>query len=332
MTHFTVLVCAHDPEELETLLAPYDENMEAPPRREYVEGQPQDYWLYKSYREDWEKALKTPEGQDKELEARARMFLKLSDPPTWAEIAWLANTAYPDDGRMYLDEDMPGGARAYTMTTYNPASKWDWYSVGGRWAGSLRYKPGCADQVLNADEGQSESGFGWDPRTVSALHCDGGPKRALDLEGTRAEAAATARKRREEWQQVITGTPEAMSWAGFRARVDSEPGYTIEQAREDYAAQPRVQALKDTDFRWWDDAIAHFQRPPEVLEEEARAKAVPGYALVRLNGTWLAPGEMGWWAMSSDDENSRLAYQEAANAYIDALPDDAWLIVVDCHI
>lgn len=26
------------------------------------------------------------------------------------------------------------------MSTYNPESKWDWYSVGGRWGGFLHYK------------------------------------------------------------------------------------------------------------------------------------------------------------------------------------------------
>lgn len=34
------------------------------------------------------------------------------------------------------------------MSTYNPESKWDWYSVGGRWNGFLHYKgaePGFAE-------------------------------------------------------------------------------------------------------------------------------------------------------------------------------------------
>ena len=30
----------------------------------------------------------------------------------------------------------------YSWSSYNPDSKWDWYEVGGRWAGSLQLKEG----------------------------------------------------------------------------------------------------------------------------------------------------------------------------------------------
>lgn len=332
MTHFTVLVCADGPDDVERLLAPYDENLDVAPYRSYEEGSPADYWLYKSYKEDWEKALKTPEGQDKELEARARVFLKLADPPTWEEIAWLVNSSREgdDDEKLLVDKDFPGGsARAYTMSTYNPESRWDWYAIGGRWGGSFRYKAGCAEQVLNADRGPAAS---WEAPQITPLHCDGGPVRALDIQATREEAADEVRRNLEKWTALTAGLPAAKSWAQHREMTETVPGYTIDQARADYHAQPVVQALRKTDFEWMDDPIARFSRPLADLQEEARAQAVLGYALVRRDGTWLAPGEMGWFAASSDNEASRALYREAANAYIDALPEDAWLIMVDCHI
>lgn len=331
MTHFTVLVCADGPDDVERLLAPYDENLEVTPYRSYEEGSPADHWLYRRYRQDWEKALKTPEGQDKELEARARTFLRLSDPPSWEEIAWLVNgNREAGDSELLVDKDLPGGnSRAYTMSTYNPSSKWDWYAIGGRWGGSFRYLTGCAEQVLNADRGPAAS---WEAPRITPLHCDGGPVRALDLQATREEAAGKVRLDLKKWTALVAGTPEAKSWAQHQAMLDSVPGYTIDQARADYHAQPRVQALRGSDFEWMSDPVARFRRPLADLQKEARAQAVLGYALVRRDGTWLAPGEMGWFASSSDDESSRLLYREAANAYIDALPEDTWLIMVDCHI
>ena len=45
-----------------------------------------------------------------------------------------------NDNRWRKDDD--GVWREYS--TYNPDSKWDWYEVGGRWAGTLELKEGVA--------------------------------------------------------------------------------------------------------------------------------------------------------------------------------------------
>src|SRR5262249_61093743 len=40
LTHFSVVVCANSPDDLEQLLAPYDENREVAPWHDYEEGAP----------------------------------------------------------------------------------------------------------------------------------------------------------------------------------------------------------------------------------------------------------------------------------------------------
>ena len=55
----------------------------------------------------------------------------------------------------------------------------------------------------------------------------------------------------------------------------------------------------------------------------ARDEAVPGDALLRLDGTWTEPGD--------GTEDSRAAYLRAANEYLDHLDGDAILVVVHCH-
>lgn len=54
--------------------------------------------------------------------------------------------------------------------------------------------------------------------------------------------------------------------------------------------------------------------------------------MVTLDGKWMAPGRMGWFAATDATDSTRIGYWETANAYIDALPDDAWLVVIDCHV
>jgi hypothetical protein len=41
---------------------------------------------------------------------------------------------------------------------------------------------------------------------------------------------------------------------------------------------------------------------------------------------------MGWFAITDATDGSRIQYLEAANAYIESLPDDTWLVTVDMHI
>lgn len=52
------------------------------------------------------------------------------------------------------------------------------------------------------------------------------------------------------------------------------------------------------------------------------------FALVRPTGEWLEKGNMGWWAMVSNEKEN---WPEAARAVLEEY-QDSWGIVVDCHI
>lgn len=203
-------------------------------------------------------------------------------------------------------------------------AKWDWWQIGGRWTGYFPYRAEFASEVIRGTPGLGGG-------KVAALHCDGGPKRALDLGALREEKAAEARKQYAEFHALIAGTPKAKSWASFRDDLDAER-LTIEEARLQYHNQPAVQALNGTDFRWYDDPLSEFSLPESLYVEREKARAVPGFATITLDGRWMAPGEMGWFAVTDATEDSQIGYWEAANAYIESLPDDVYIVVVDCHI
>lgn len=281
MSHFTVVVCAKDPDRLDEILAPFDENLETEPRRDYETGGPEDHWSVAGSRKEG----LLPDGA-----------------VTWTQVAEAHNKRYSEDP-ILLDED----GRAYQMTTRNPQAKWDWWTIGGRWSG---YFVG-----------------------VGGSRCDSGRKSALDLDALRALKAAEARITHAKFRAVIAGTPEPVPWRTYADNI-SEGSCTIDEARREYHAQPRITALRDSeDFRWHDaDDIEELGRPEALYVERARARAVPGYATITADGRWMAPGRMGWWGMSDDEEGDRIGYWEAANAYIDSLPDDVYLIAVDCHI
>lgn len=351
MSHHTVLVAIDptDPKrpDLETALAPFDENLEVAPYRDYETGEPSEYWVYRAlkraaqhvadgtgilpYDPDalgasnrWSK--ETPAEQHAKLEADAATFHALPDPVTWVDIVKLHNERYGtgESDSLHLSED----GRAYTLSTYNPKSKWDWYQIGGRWAGRFR---------LCGYSGHPQAIYGkpgtFTEPNLNKAKCDGGPKRILNLDATRRAAEAEELGRHVEFCKLVEHLPEAVLWSEFVARHKAdEDGYTIEQARADYHAQPRVLALKGTDFQYWNDPFERFQRPREEVLARAAAQAVPGFATLTLEGEWKEPGKMGWFGMSSDTPETQDAYYAWANEYVESLGDDIVLVLVDVHI
>jgi hypothetical protein len=370
VSHFKVIVCLDDRDgalaravtvgkefpgavrsavenKLETLLAPYDENREAAPYRSYEEGGPEEYWLYRTlkqadederngtgilpYKPDqvgWSSnsSKQTTNEQKVEIARKASLFRSLPEPVTWEAVIDMGKIIYPDEDSSEwpaIDEN----DRAYKMSTYNPESKWDWWSIGGRYGARLSYRPEHAGEIVFFERS-------WDSPTenVGLLRCDGGRKGALDLDAVRDDAAKAAVKIYREYHALVDHLPEALPWRVFADNISEGNGYTIGQAREEYRAQPRVVAVQGTDLVWRDDAISEFGVSEELYENKARAGALPGFALVTTDGRWMEQGRMGWWAMTDATDESRTSYQEAANAYIESLPDDAWLVIVDCHI
>lgn len=303
MSHFTVVVCLDDPKKLDEALAPFSESLEVEPYRDYLDD----------WQAAYERALKFyaehPEHRPAELD-ESDVVAVLSD---------------------YNGADVQKDAesdRYFEMSTYNPESKWDWYLIGGRWTGYFKAASDAPRAALiNGQPGVMTR------QNTDPSRCDGGQKRHLDLGSLRDAKGDEARELHEKWLKVVQGTPEARPFREFADVVDKVDGYTIDRAREEYHSQPRIEAIKGTDVDLhFDCPIEYYQKPQRLFVELARAQAVPGYAVLTLDGKWMAPGRMGFWGFSSDDESTRAGYFEVANAYIDSLPDSTWLIAVDCHI
>src|SRR5262245_57979732 len=126
MSHFTLVIelpvgtaAADYTTEAERLLEPFSENRRVAPYRDYEEAAtPRDASLYAALRE------------------KGALHDVADEDVTWELYVNAYNERYcdgPDDSdRRYVD---PESGRVYTLSTYNPDSKWDWWSVGGRWRG-----------------------------------------------------------------------------------------------------------------------------------------------------------------------------------------------------
>lgn len=188
---------------------------------------------------------------------------------------------------MYVD----GDGRAYTLSTYNPDSRWDWWTVGGRWTGYFRVRP---EYVGHKDVINGEPGTMTEANTDEDW-CDGGPKRVLDFKRTRDWKQVDEALLYSKFHKLIDGTPEAALWSSFIARHEADKdSYPIEQARNEYHTQERVQALRGTDFDFYTSDPVH----PHWEDVLARGPV-----------TLLTPGTEDSYRAGWDNGRRRLAEQ-----------------------
>jgi hypothetical protein len=206
----------------------------------------------------------------------------------------------------------------------NPNAKWDWYSIGGRWTGYFKLKPGVAAQVGRPGVFETPPEKGWG---------DIARKGDIDFEGMRDEHETKRLAVYDAVHAAVAGTPPYKQWAIVRA----ECGDDIGQARKTYGEQPRVAAfdayarseagIKTVGFM---SSMDEFDMPRDLYAKQARLDAIASYAIVK-DGEWHAKGDMGWWGMSSNEKDP-MTWAENFNKMLDALPDTTLLTIVDCHI
>lgn len=358
MSHFTVVIAlpggtplAKVPDMLSDVLAPWDERIDVEPYRVYEEGGPEDYWWVRSVRRSVEhlangtgilpynpnmfasysssESRQTPEEQREELARDAAWAERIGKDPTWEHLVQLYTERYPDDGDEQQLRYDPENGRAYTLSTYNPDSKWDYFVLGGRAAGRFTAKSADAD-VLESRRSWDSPAYAEEP-----LRCNGGAIRDLDLDGMRAAAEVKAFGEYRAWEALSAQHPTARSWSDFHDRAKMGD-LTWEQAREQYRNQPLIAAAQ-RDYEALgvdplDCPVTHFALPRAEYVAAARTAAVSGYALVTLDREWVAPGHMGMFGMSTDSPDEMLAYRAVADQYISSLSEDTVLAIVDCHI
>lgn len=143
MSHFKVLVFTRENEgTVDDLLAPFDENIEYEPyikytREQAIEKVRKDIEEYKNtiYAEYLADPQKYKEKYGNNLSHID--YLKNKFP---LKLKWSDNECYEYE-KQWFDEEMVD-EDGNLLSTYNPKSKWDWYTIGGRWDDELKLVSG----------------------------------------------------------------------------------------------------------------------------------------------------------------------------------------------
>lgn len=303
MSHFKLLVIG---ENIEEQLAPYDENLVAEAYKDDSYDHAEKVQLARKFYTGHPEY--TPSGLDLQNErALIEAYCEGED------IRWTTNEA--------------GEEISEQWSTYNPKSKWDYWVIGGRYNAGFKILPGTPDDHFKPSEPHWSEEFGNTPDHINAA--DQARKSAIDWQAMKDKAA---REAEELWAKLETATegmtPPDLSWEQTRQKH----GEDIDAARHEWNTHPWNIAARAT--RVW-EAYDFFK----ISEPDPRAAflahqelmATTGFYAILNKGEWISQGRMGWFGFS-DDTVSEEDWRTKVKEFIDELPEDAVLTIVDCHI
>jgi len=305
MSHFKILVIG---DKVDEQLAPYDENKETEAYKvEDYDHAEKVAAARKFYNEN---PRHRPEGGVDIANERALLGWYCQGE----DIRWV----HKGDGEWVSEE----------WSTYNPNSKWDYFTIGGRYNAWFKIKADANPDDFHPSEAHWSEKFGNDANHANAS--DKAMKRAIDFPAMIAARRAAAEA---DWAKLSEATegiePPAYGWAECLEKHGID---NIDAARKEWNTHPWNVEARNAGF--WDpyeDFQMRAEDPRATYIARAEDLAVTGFYAVLKDGEWIARGEMGWFGISNDTV-SETDWSSKVRELIEELPEDTWLTNIDCHI
>lgn len=339
MSHFTVLVIGNDPEDQ---LAPFQENNMGDCPAQYLEFTDNEDENRKEYEEGTITKVIMPDGRklnswDDEFRVNDSIghgsgTHKVPDHLEKREIKFTeiykTFEEYMSDWHGTQKRDEKTGRYGYWE---NPNAKWDWYSLGGRWAGFFTLKPYREGIQGHHRAKDFASITGEVVEDLPLTAADQAHKRDIDFDKMRNDAAELAAVNWEIANKVIGHLPAATPWA----EILKIEGINIEEKRARYHAQPRAKAWSEAERKnrdsWpfgYSTSFDDLSVTKDEYIQDARDSAISTHAVI-IDGKWYERGSMGWWAIVSNEKDN---WDAEFSKLLDSATEDTLLSVYDCHI
>lgn len=223
------------------------------------------------------------------------------------------------NGRIEVDA---AGNVVRCLDRTNPNKKWDWWQIGGRWAGYFKLKPGAAGE-------RGKNGVMGSCKNAGPGYADSVRKGDIDFEAMRDDAGTKAAAKWDKVRAITGSMDDFLTWDKVCETHAGDIGAARTAYHEQRARKAIAEAGKtDNDLFWIE--LDEFACAREQFIERARAGAGVTFAVLK-DGQWYERGSMGWWGCVSDEKDQD-EWRSQFGALIDGLPDDTLLTVVDCHI
>lgn len=220
----------------------------------------------------------------------------------------------------------------------NPNAKWDWYQVGGRWAGTFKLKNGAT-----GEKGEQS----WMQKAAGKEYPDGKADQAykgdIDFDGMRKEKEDEAAKEYDQLLRLLGEDTMPKLKYTWKEVLDGErfSNLEIDEKRAIYHAQSPLEQIdrisrsektskEDKEFLTWLEFPKFNGKTREEFIKKAGQSAISTFAVI-LDGKWYERGEMGWWACVSNEKDQD-EWDSEFEKLLNNVPDDTLLTIVDCHI
>lgn len=214
-------------------------------------------------------------------------------------------------------EEGPDGTWGYWV---NPKAKWDWYSLGGRWAGMLPLK----ENVSNEDKQGEKSWANEEEEAYEGNRADFAKINEIDWEKIDREAEKSARSFYKKYKQF-----EESGFTNFDVWGQA---IFVNMDLERYGLAELVEPANHSQNKpavWKYHPIGEEE---EFVRNNKYLYSFSTYAVLDGDG-WHAPGEMGWFGMSSDNaDESQQFKKDYRKNFIDSKDPESVIAIVDCHI
>ncbi len=281
MSHYQVLVIGENPEEQ---LKPYDENIELPEyKTELVSEEEKKSFLdvYTKSKKGRDYGAKNKK-EEKENSKLSFEELYKAHGEDWNGRTWKKHS----NGEWWGD------------STYNPKSKWDWFEIGGRWAGSLKLKK----DVKKSDYDEPNFSWGWDEKA----------KKEILKEGLVDSA------KKEDIDFSMDKEVYKRSLRFWELKVEEK--------------KPKNKKEEEMmEFSW--DKKEYYIKKYKDKETYARLESSFSAYVVLKDGVWFESGQMGWFGCGGATPEEEGKFQEDFyDKFIKDLPNETLITIVDCHI
>lgn len=309
MSHFSVAILTKGKpsiEDIEDILAPYQENNMDDCPKEYLE-----FCDYEDCRPQYENDTTT---------AYQLFDGSIVKHPTEEQKDGATEITIPfkelyNTFEQYLEEYV-GARYDEEKKQYgyweNPNAKWDWWVIGGRWAGLLRLPKNnevSFDEMMNGKDGEEPDYL----RGEKSPFMEHDPYESQDY--LLADVARV--------KDVIT-EPEASEIAGKKLFWELK----IEEREP---IDDKEKALKDEFMFYKKEYYVHrYQTKEKYADLTTRFQT---WAVVTKDREWIEPGTMGWFGCHDASADSEEAYLNNYHKLVfENAEDDDYITIVDCHI
>lgn len=242
----------------------------------------------------------------------------------WANYVVLTETEFEEDGHpetsyVLIDDNNTKIIAIYDY--FNHSGKWDWYSESGKWTSFFKVKKDVSEDDYEVDI------EGTNPNLIVKGYADSIRKKDIDFEGMREDFVKEYLPVYDLYKELTKAMPEYKTFEMIRKENPNESNESLINIHDEQEIIKMIHNLEsDHPLKSYLNKKFIFSLEEFMLTREdfKKYKGISAYtpnSYIGLDGLFYAKEGMS-------EEEHKKQFQE----YLDSVPDDTWMTIVDCHI